>query len=128
MIAEMGQVLLAMSFVLLWPIWSINGAVQIRAFYMHSLMLVFSVVILMVAFLVNDFSLLYVAAHSHVDLPIFYRMVAMWGGHSGSLLLFGGMMSTWMTCSLSKLDEGLNQTCLRYYTFVIGNKPKDPIR
>ena len=36
----------------------------------------------------NDFSLSYVAAHSSVQTPIYYRLGAFWGGQEGSLLLW----------------------------------------
>ena len=38
------------------------------------------------SFYVNDFSVLYVAEHSNSQLPIMYRLGAVWGGHEGSLL------------------------------------------
>ncbi len=40
------------------------------------------------AFLVNDFSLEYVASHSSSRLPRFYAFTALWGGQSGSLLFW----------------------------------------
>lgn len=120
MIAQIGQIVLILSFVLLLPICNTNVVVQTRAFYMHAVMLVIAAVVLVAAFIANDFSLLYVAAHSHADLPLFYRIVAMWGGHSGSLLLFVVMMSTWMQGSLSKLEGELKQKCLRHYALVVG--------
>ena len=33
------------------------------------------------AFVVNDFSVLYVAQHSNSQLPVQYRVAAVWGGH-----------------------------------------------
>ena len=33
------------------------------------------------AFVVNDFSVLYVAQHSNSALPLVYRLTAVWGGH-----------------------------------------------
>ncbi|MDR1708434.1 MAG: c-type cytochrome biogenesis protein CcmF, partial [Candidatus Accumulibacter sp.] len=40
------------------------------------------------AFVLNDFSVLYVARHSNTRLPLLYRVSAVWGGHEGSLLLW----------------------------------------
>ncbi|MGE5864956.1 MAG: c-type cytochrome biogenesis protein CcmF, partial [Rhizobacter sp.] len=47
------------------------------------------------AFLVNDFSVLYVAQHSNTRLPDMYRFSAVWGGHEGSLLLWMLMSAVW---------------------------------
>jgi cytochrome c-type biogenesis protein CcmF len=42
-----------------------------------------------------DFSVRYVAMTSNSLLPMFYRVSAAWGGHEGSLLLWGTMLATW---------------------------------
>ncbi|MFQ5696989.1 MAG: heme lyase CcmF/NrfE family subunit, partial [Myxococcota bacterium] len=47
------------------------------------------------AFVVNDFSVLYVAEHSNSALPLHYRIAAVWGGHEGSLLLWALMLCGW---------------------------------
>ncbi len=47
------------------------------------------------SFLINDFSVLYVAQHSNSQLPSLYRFAAVWGGHEGSLLLWVLMSSVW---------------------------------
>ena len=48
------------------------------------------------AFAVKDFSVLYVAATSNSQLPIQYRLAAIWGAHEGSLLLWVFILSIWM--------------------------------
>jgi len=50
---------------------------------------------LMQSFLVNDFSVLYVAKNSNSQLPEMYRAAAVWGGHEGSLLLWVLMLAGW---------------------------------
>ncbi|MDH5407977.1 MAG: heme lyase CcmF/NrfE family subunit [Gammaproteobacteria bacterium] len=47
------------------------------------------------AFIVNDFSLVYVANNSNTALPLQYRISAVWGAHEGSLLLWGFILSIW---------------------------------
>jgi cytochrome c-type biogenesis protein CcmF len=47
------------------------------------------------AFRENDFSVAYVAANSHSELPLMYRLSAVWGAHEGSLLLWMLMLSGW---------------------------------
>ena len=46
-------------------------------------------------FVVNDFSVLYVAQHSNTQLPMFYKVAAVWGGHEGSMLLWVFILSLW---------------------------------
>lgn len=57
--------------------------------------IVFSFFALMYSFVVNDFSVAYVAANSNTDLPLFYRVVAVWGAHEGSLLLWIAILGLW---------------------------------
>ncbi len=47
------------------------------------------------AFLVNDFSVKYVAINSNSRLPTEYRFAAVWGGHEGSILLWILTLSVW---------------------------------
>jgi cytochrome c-type biogenesis protein CcmF len=47
------------------------------------------------SFLVNDFSVAYVAHNSNTDLPVGYRVAAVWGAHEGSLLLWVLMLAAW---------------------------------
>ena len=48
------------------------------------------------AFAAKDFSVLYVASTSNSQLPIQYRLAAIWGAHEGSLLLWVFILSIWM--------------------------------
>ena len=48
------------------------------------------------SFVLNDFSVAYVANHSNSALPLEYRIAAVWGGHEGSLLLWVLMLTVWM--------------------------------
>lgn len=50
---------------------------------------------LVYSFLVNDFSVLYVAQHSNSQLPAHFRFAAVWGGHEGSLLLWALILTVW---------------------------------
>nr|BAH89720.1 cytochrome c-type biogenesis protein CcmF [uncultured bacterium] len=47
------------------------------------------------AFLVDDFSVAYVAANSNTLLPWYYKFSAVWGAHEGSFLLWVLIMSGW---------------------------------
>ncbi|MBF0185504.1 MAG: heme lyase CcmF/NrfE family subunit [Magnetococcales bacterium] len=54
------------------------------------------------AFLNFDFSVRYVAEHSSLELPIFYRATALWGGHEGSLLLWAWLLSLFNTIAIQQ--------------------------
>ncbi|MFG6465314.1 heme lyase CcmF/NrfE family subunit [Roseateles sp. BYS87W] len=48
------------------------------------------------AFASADFSVAYVAQHANRELPLAYRLAAVWGGHEGSLLLWVSLLAGWM--------------------------------
>ena len=50
---------------------------------------------LVVSFIHNDFSVAYVAENSNTQLPVWYRISAVWGGHEGSLLLWALILGGW---------------------------------
>ncbi len=47
------------------------------------------------AFIVHDFSVLYVANNSNSALPLIYRISGVWGAHEGSILLWTLILSGW---------------------------------
>lgn len=51
--------------------------------------------LLTLAFVNNDFSIAYVAANSHPQLPFMYRLTAVWGAHEGSILLWILVLNIW---------------------------------
>ena len=74
-----------------------NSANLIRSSLYSSILLFFCVLAsylsLTYAFVVSDFSLRFVANNSSTDLPIFYKITAVWGGMDGSLLLWTMLLS-----------------------------------
>ena len=50
---------------------------------------------LVASFVANDFSVAYVAENSNSSLPLFYRVAAVWGSHSGSLILWIFLLACW---------------------------------
>ena len=53
------------------------------------------------AFITHDFSVLYVAHNSNLNLPLLYRISGVWGAHEGSLLLWLLILCGWtgaVTC------------------------------
>lgn len=66
-----------------WGIW-IQFSLLLLAFIMLAL-----------AFAGDNFSVVYVAQHSHRSLPPVLKIAAVWGGHEGSLLLWILLLSGW---------------------------------
>lgn len=54
-----------------------------------------SVCLLGYSFAVDDFSLMYVAQHSNSQLPLFFKIAALWGGHEGSMLFWVFSLAMW---------------------------------
>ena len=99
-----GLLCLALSVALLLSVYPLCGAARGDTRMMDSAgifaWLLFALVmgaflVLAHAFVVNDFSVTYVASHSSTQLPPWYRVAATWGAHEGSLLLWMLMMSGW---------------------------------
>lgn len=63
--------------------------------FMQSFFILNAFLLLIIAFLSNDFSLTYVAKNSHPSLPFFYRLTAVWGAHEGSFLLWIFLFDVW---------------------------------
>nr|VFK11999.1 MAG: cytochrome c-type biogenesis protein CcmF [Candidatus Kentron sp. LPFa]VFK28009.1 MAG: cytochrome c-type biogenesis protein CcmF [Candidatus Kentron sp. LPFa] len=59
------------------------------------------------AFVVKDFSVLYVAQNANSALPLPYRISAVWGAHEGSLLLWAFILSAW-TVAVALFSRGLS--------------------
>jgi cytochrome c-type biogenesis protein CcmF len=49
---------------------------------------------LIYSYLTQDYSVLYVASTSNSQLPLFYKVAGLWGGHEGSLLLWVWILTT----------------------------------
>jgi len=62
--------------------------------------------LLVIAFIIDDSSLKLVTEYGGADLPILYRISAVWGGRSGPLLLFAALISiiSWFMTNKEELD------------------------
>ena len=58
-------------------------------------LITFSFLCLAYAFAAKDYSVVYVANNSNSQLPLQFRIAAVWGGHEGSLLLWALILSVW---------------------------------
>ncbi len=71
------------------------------------------------SFIVNDFSVLYVASHSNTALPLEFRISAVWGAHEGSLLLWAFILSAW-TLAVAIFSRSLPQAMVARVLAVMG--------
>ncbi|BCV56323.1 c-type cytochrome biogenesis protein CcmF [Shewanella algae] len=67
-----------------------------------------SVIALGYSFATDDFSVAYVAHHSNSQLPIFFKIAAVWGGHEGSLLFWVFSLSAW-AAAVAFFSKGLEE-------------------
>ncbi len=83
------------------------------------LFVAFSFACLTWAFLHDDFSVAYVANHSQLQLPDFYKISAVWSAHEGSLLLWVLILSTW-TVAVAALSRNLPDVFVSRVLAVLG--------
>ncbi|QLB12514.1 cytochrome c-type biogenesis protein CcmF [Bisgaardia hudsonensis] len=106
MIAELGNYALALGlaisiFQAILPLWGAEkGNTQLMSFarpmtYALFVSLTFAFGALFYLFATNDFSVQYVVNNSNTNLPIEYRLSAVWGSHEGSLLLWIWLLTFW---------------------------------
>jgi len=106
MIPELGNfaVMLALCVALVLGVLPLAGAARGHGGWMalarpaaaaQALLVAFAFGCLVTSFMVNDFSVAYVAAHSNSTLPLHFRIAASWGGHEGSLLLWILILAAW---------------------------------
>ncbi len=71
------------------------------------------------AFLTSDFTVEYVASHSHLALPDVYKFSAIWGAHEGSLLLWILLMALW-TIAVGRYSRDLPEAFAARVIGVLG--------
>lgn len=81
--------------------------------------LAFSFACLTYAFMVDDFSVAYVAQNSNSALPWYYKFSAVWGAHEGSLLLWAFILSGW-TFAVAVFSRQLPEDMLARVLGVMG--------
>ncbi|ORM67995.1 c-type cytochrome biogenesis protein CcmF [Pantoea wallisii] len=130
MMPEIGSFLLclALGLALLLSVYPLWGAARQDARLMAMarplawgmfLCIAASFMVLVHAFVVNDFTVGYVATNSNTLLPVYYRIAATWGAHEGSLLLWVLLLSTW-TLAVAIFSRGMPQDALARVLAVMG--------
>jgi len=122
MIAELGHFALVMAIVMAiiqayFPLWGAHRGLTLwmaaakPAARSQFMFLAVSFACLMLSFVNNDFSLVYVAEHSNSSLPLYYRISAVWGAHEGSMLLWAFILGLW-TFAVTVFSRSLNEEML----------------
>lgn len=130
MLAEIGQIalilalLLALAQFILPLIGAQTGntallAVTRPAVFGQALFVAIAFAILTWAFMVQDFSIAYVANNSNLHLPWYYRFSAVWGAHEGSLLLWVLILNVW-TVAVAALSRHLPANFMARVVGVLG--------
>lgn len=130
MIPELGEfaLILALDFSFILAVVPLYGAATLNALWMdyakplakaQFTFLLISFMCLAYAFANDDFSVQYVANHSNSQLPIQFKLSAIWGGHEGSLLLWAFILSGW-TLAVSLFSRGLPLDMLARVLGVMG--------
>jgi cytochrome c-type biogenesis protein CcmF len=78
-----------------------------------------SFAVLMNAFILDDFSVKYVANNSNTQLPIIFKIAAVWGAHEGSLLLWALILSLW-SVAVSIFSKRLPSEVINHILIVLG--------
>ena len=117
MIPELGQLslIIALLFSIILSTLPLYGVLKQDEFsmrlarpYAYALctFIFFSYACLTFSFVMNDFTVAYVAQNSNTNLPIWYRMCAVWGAHEGSILLWVLILSFW-TAAVARFSRHL---------------------
>ncbi|MEW6984000.1 heme lyase CcmF/NrfE family subunit [Colwelliaceae bacterium 6471] len=78
-----------------------------------------SLIILAYSFVLDDFSVRYIASHSNSHLPYYFKISAVWGGHEGSLLLWVFSLTAW-TMAVAKFSKGIDEAFIARVLSVMG--------
>ncbi|MHB1319847.1 MAG: cytochrome c biogenesis protein CcsA, partial [Anaerolineae bacterium] len=116
MIAEIGQNLVGLSLILslycaaaaYWGIrrrddrWALSAQ---RGTIALAGLLVAALLLLLLAFLTDDFAVRYVAQHSATFIPVYLKISAVWAGQEGSLLLWCALQALFAALATARPSE-----------------------
>ncbi len=88
--------------------------VGFRGVYVNLLFMSIAVVLLLNAFLSNDFSLQYVVGYSEKSLPVFYKITGLWAGQEGSLLFWGWLVALYTAIIVARDGKRPGATYMPY--------------
>jgi cytochrome c-type biogenesis protein CcmF len=94
-------------------------AVARSAAYGQLVFIAISFAALTSAFVMQDFSVAYVAQNSNSLLPVLYRVSAVWGSHEGSLLLWVLILAVW-TAAVAAFSRSLPEPMVARVLAIMG--------
>lgn len=77
---------------------------------------------LVLCFLRDDFSVLYVLRNSSTLLPWYYKICAVWGGHEGSVMLWVTLLSFWtwvLSFQIPQMEAKFAVSCLQVLMVIL---------
>ncbi len=74
---------------------------------------------LIYAFVTDDFRIEYVVSYSERSLPLFYKITGLWAGQKGSLLFWGWLLSLFTFIVIKRDEKGVNPFFLPYVLFFL---------
>jgi len=77
-----------------------------------------SICLLAYSFTLDDFSVTYIAQHSNSQLPVLFKIAAVWGGHEGSLLFWVFSLSLW-SAAIAFINRHHNQAFISRVLIVL---------
>ena len=89
------------------------------AAYLQWLLVAIAYCILTYAFIIHDYSILYVANNSNNAQPLLYRFSGVWGAHEGSLLLWILILASW-TALVARFSRGIPRDMVARVLGVLG--------
>ncbi len=130
MLPEIGQIalILALLVAVLQTVLPLAGAqrgkvswmaVARPAAYAQLVLVLAAFLILTISFVIQDFSVKYVADNSNSLLPLMYRYTAVWGSHEGSLLLWALVLAVW-TAAVAEFSRTLPDKVIARVLGVMG--------
>ncbi len=130
MLVELGHFALVLALVVavaqtllpIYGVWVRHPAAQSvarNAAWLQFFLLLFSFAALTAGFLQNDFTIDYVARQSNTQLPVWYKISAVWGGHEGSLLLWALVLAGW-SAAVARFSRSLPQDMTAKVIAIIG--------
>ncbi|HFD12577.1 MAG TPA: heme lyase CcmF/NrfE family subunit [Crenotrichaceae bacterium] len=87
--------------------------------YAQFLCLAIAFACLTVSFVNDDFSVLYVASNSNSQLPVMYKISAVWAAHEGSVLLWALVLSLW-TAAVATFSKSIPEEMIARVISIMG--------
>ena len=130
MLSNTGNILLIVSaFFTLTLIYSVYQNLKMKSLTIEKNLVYLSVfqitfiiasfILLILAFIFSDFSLLAVYQNSHTSKPLFYKIAGVWGNHEGSMLLWVNIMVIFSYLFFAFNNK--SNKIFRLYTLLIQN-------